>query len=73
MQIDVQNEESEQEDTEDGSYIYERNYKGFYRSIPLPINSDPEKIEASYDKGILKLEIAKSEMQDESSKRIEVR
>ena len=39
----------------------ERRFGSFSRAIALPAKSDPEKVEASFDKGVLTVEIPKSE------------
>jgi HSP20 family protein len=41
-------------------YRCERSYGNFYRSIPLPSNVDVDKIEASFDDGVLEVNLPKS-------------
>ncbi len=41
-------------------YRCERSYGTFYRSIPLPSNVDVDKIEASFDDGVLEVNLPKS-------------
>ena len=54
-------------------YRYERRYKGFYRHIPLPESADTEKVDATYENGILTLTIPKRQLKDERRKRITVK
>ena len=64
--------ESEIEEKEgEGMYSYERDYRGFYRYIPMPEDADTEKIDAKYNKGILEIVVPKDKSKE--SKRIEVK
>jgi HSP20 family protein len=49
----------EQEAKKDGFYRLERSTGHFARSLTLPEGIDPEKIEASFDKGVLEVRIPK--------------
>ena len=51
---------TETEIQEEGYYRCERNYGSFYRSIPLPSNVDANKIEASFEDGVLEVALPKS-------------
>jgi HSP20 family protein len=64
----------EAEKQEDGYKRREYNYNSFSRSFTLPEQVDKDKIEASYEDGILKLRIPKKEeaKQQESIKQIAV-
>ena len=46
---------------EKGYYYSERAYGGFYRTLPLPVAVQKEKVKASYKDGILTIELPKSE------------
>jgi HSP20 family protein len=61
--------ESEQE--EENFHIRERWYGSFGRSLRFPTNVDADSIEASYENGILTLNVPKVE--EEQPKRIEVK
>ena len=50
---------SEVEEKEGESYRSERSYGKFSRSLSLPFSIDPGKVEARFDKGVLKLTITK--------------
>lgn len=52
-------------------HMRERRYGSFSRSISLPSSVDASKIEANYEKGILKLKIPKAE--EAKPKRIEIK
>lgn len=52
-------------------YLHELGYGGFQRSITLPMEIDASRADASFDQGILKLRIPKSEAA--KPKRIEIR
>ena len=49
----------EKEEKEENFRRVERQYGSFTRSFTLPNTIDPEKVEAHYDKGILKIQLAK--------------
>jgi len=50
---------SEREEKERDFHLVERRYGSFARSIRLPEGTDPAKIEATIDKGVLKVTIEK--------------
>ena len=60
-----------QETDEQNYHRVERRYGQFSRSITLPQTVDAEKVEASFDKGVLTIDIPKTEKA--RPKRIEVR
>jgi HSP20 family protein len=49
----------EKEEKEENFHRIERRFGSFTRTFRLPNTVDPEKVEADYDKGILKLTLAK--------------
>ena len=49
----------EKEEKEENYRRVERQYGSFTRTFTLPIAVDPEKVEANYDKGVLKVQLAK--------------
>src|SRR5438445_13522959 len=49
----------EKEEKEENFRRVERQYGSFTRSFTLPTTVDPEKVSATYDKGILKISLAK--------------
>lgn len=48
--------------SEDSFHRVERRYGAFARSLSLPTTADPERIEASFDKGVLTIEVPKVEL-----------
>jgi HSP20 family protein len=51
---------TETEIKEEDYYRCERSYGSFYRSIPIPSNVDANKIEASFEDGVLEVALPKS-------------
>jgi HSP20 family protein len=49
----------EKDEKEENFHRIERRYGSFYRAFTLPSTVDPEKVQASYNAGILKLELSK--------------
>jgi HSP20 family protein len=49
----------EKEEKEENFHRIERRYGSFARTFKLPNTVDAEKVEAAYDKGILKITLAK--------------
>jgi HSP20 family protein len=63
----------EHENEEGGYYRSERSYGRFYRTIPLPEGTDPEKAQATFKDGVLEIKMPLPEQPQERSRRIEVR
>jgi len=61
---------SESEKREKGWYRVERSFGRFSRSLTLPEGVDADKIEASFDKGVLEVRIPKPE--ERKPRRIEI-
>jgi len=61
----------ETENTANGQYHYERSYGYYNRSVELPSEVDPCKVEASYKNGVLKISLKK--VKESETKRIEVK
>jgi HSP20 family protein len=57
----------EREKEEKGFYMAERSFGSFYRAIQLPAEVDPQKVDASFKNGVLRLKMGK---QEEAKKRI---
>ncbi len=72
--ISISAEKSEEIEEEKENYrLHERRYGSFARSFTLPISVDPERISASYDKGVLKLVMPKTEEAKKKQHKIEVK
>ena len=69
--LTIKGERKEEHKTEDTSYSKtERMYGSFYRRFSLPDTADLEKIKATFEDGVLKLNILKKEQS--KPKRIEI-
>lgn len=67
--LEVKVEKKEEVSTEEeGFKRMERSYRGFYRRFTLPEEVDKEKIDASYENGILKIKLPKTEKSKKKEK-----
>jgi len=64
---------SEREEKEEGSYVSERSYGSFQRSFSLPYEVDAGKVEAKFDKGVLKISLPKSPELKKKTKKIAIK
>ena len=62
----------EREENTEGFHRVERSYGSFYRRIPVPAAVDEEKIEAKFEKGVLKVMLPKTEKAVEKSNKIKL-
>ena len=60
----------EQKQKEETYYRVERSYGYFNRTIQLPAEVNPDKVDATYKRGVLKIKLRKSK--DNESKRIKI-
>ena len=63
---------SESKDDSSGNHYSEMSYGSFYRTIPFQHEVDSEKVSASMNNGLLKINIGKSETTKEKSRRIDI-
>ncbi|HUG08245.1 MAG TPA: Hsp20/alpha crystallin family protein [Acidimicrobiia bacterium] len=69
----IKGEKSEEREvSEDDHYMHERTYGSFQRRITVPDGVSADSIEASFDKGILTVEVTLPEVKPAESKRIPV-
>jgi HSP20 family protein len=61
----------EKEDKEENYHRMERSYGYFRRTLQLPADVDPQKVEASYKKGVLKVVLKKTK--ESEAKKIQIR
>ena len=60
--LTIKGESKEENEVKERNYhMRERRYGSFSRSVSLPTSVDPDKIEATYDKGVLTLHLPKVE------------
>ncbi len=64
---------AEREEKEENRYLVERRFGRFERTIRLPAEIEPDKAEASFDKGVLTIRLPKPEAAQKPVKRIEVK
>jgi len=64
---------SEVKKEEDNVYRMECSYGSFQRNIPLRSEIDEEKIEATFDKGLLKITLPKSKEKEEETRHITIK
>ncbi len=64
---------SERIDDEDDYHLRERSFGAFQRSFRVPANVDPNKIEARFDKGVLKVSLPKSDAALQAERKIDVK
>ena len=72
--LTIKGEKREESETKDKNYyISERRFGSFQRSFPLSDSIDRDKIEATFDKGMLTLTLPKAQQAIEREKKIEVK
>jgi len=67
--------EKKREDEEKGENFYrkERSFGSFRRSLPIPVDVDESRVEAKFEKGILYIELPKSEEAIKKIKHINIK
>jgi HSP20 family protein len=63
---------SETSSDKDNVHVTERRYGSFLRQVRLPDSIDADKVKASFDKGVLTVEVAKQPEAAKSAKKIEI-
>ncbi|NAS89457.1 Hsp20/alpha crystallin family protein [ANME-1 cluster archaeon AG-394-G21] len=70
--LEISAEKKEEKEEEEEGYIRrERSYKKFYRSIPLPTEVDKDNVDATFENGVLQIEMPKLAI--EEVKKIELK
>jgi HSP20 family protein len=64
---------SEKKEEQESSYLLERSYGSFSRSIPLPFEIGGTDIDASFKDGVLKIRIPRPPEAKQEAKRIEIK
>lgn len=72
LTIKAEKKSDREEKTKD-YHLVERSYGTFERSMRLPFKADPAKIEAKFDKGVLKLVVQKPADAQTKAQKIEVK
>jgi HSP20 family protein len=63
---------SEREEKKENYHLMERNYGSFHRSFQLGDAVDPDKVSATFDKGVLKITLAKRAEAAKAEKKIPI-
>jgi HSP20 family protein len=72
--LTISGEKKEEHKREEGNYYHlERTYGSFQRSFSLPGFVDKEKVDASYNNGVLELTLRKTGEQKKPGKKIEIK
>ncbi len=70
--LTIQGEKKKEEEKKDKHYHYSESYSGsFKRSVKLPVTVKTDKVEATFEKGVLNIELVKTE--DAKKKEIEIK
>ena len=72
-QDEKEEKNDEKEEKNKGYYMRERSFGSFERSFELPDSVDPDKIEATFKKGVLTLTLPKSAEAQKAEKKIAVK
>jgi len=71
--LTIRGEKKEEREDSSGSYYYaERRYGSFERTVPLPAEVDADKVKAYFKKGLLTVELPKSERVLKESRKIKI-
>jgi len=74
LSISGEKKEEREEGEEEGNYyLSERRYGSFKRSLSIPEGVDPDKVEASFNKGVLTVTLPKTPEAQKKAKKIEVK
>jgi HSP20 family protein len=65
--------ERDETDKDKSWHMVERSYGSFSRSIPLPFTPDSAKVEAKFDRGVLRIKLPKPAEVAKKEKKIEIR
>jgi len=72
--LTISGEKSEEKENKDKDYYFsERRYGSFKRAFRVPEGVDTDKIEASFDKGVLTIRLPKTAEAQKSEKKIEIK
>jgi HSP20 family protein len=64
--------EREEEDKDKSWHVVERSYGAFSRTIPLPFDPDATKVEAKFDKGVLRISLPKPAEAEKKQQKITI-
>ena len=64
---------AEREERDTNYYLAERSFGSFRRTIPFPVEVDPDRVEARFKNGVLTVRLPKAEPARSQAKRIQVK
>jgi HSP20 family protein len=71
--LNIKGEKKKEEEEKDEHHHYDERYYGaFERSLKLPFNVKTEKVETTFDKGVLKIKLPKAEEAEKKEIKIEI-
>jgi len=71
--LTIRGEKKQEKEEKDKEYYHvERSYGSFYRSLQIPCEVEQDKVKATFKKGVLKINLPKSEKARENVRKIEV-
>ena len=65
--------ERDEQDKDKNWHLLERSYGSFSRTFPLPFDPDPAKVEAKFDKGVLRIRLPKPAEVAQKQQKIEIK
>jgi HSP20 family protein len=65
--------ERDEEDKDKNWHVVERSFGSFTRAIPLPFDPDATKVEARFDKGVLRIRLPKPGEVAKKQQKIEIK
>ena len=65
--------ETDEKDDKKHYHVVERSYGTYMRRFALPFEPDDDKIEASFDKGVLKILVPRSAKEEKHTKKIDIK
>ena len=65
--------ERDEKDKDKNWHVMERSYGSFSRTISLPFDTDPAKVEAKFDKGVLRIHLPKPVEVAKKQQKIEIK
>jgi len=63
----------EKEEKKRGYHVMERSYGSFMRTIPFDFTADPDKVEADFSKGVLRIKVLKPAEEITHTKKVEIK
>jgi len=65
--------EHDEQNKDKNWHVVERSYGSFSRTVPLPFDPDPAKVEAKFDNGVLRIHLPKPPEVAQKQQKIEIK